>query len=83
MDFETIKQYLQEPPKSMPPVLGRPLIMYLSVLERLMGCVLVQQDETGRKEHAIYYLSKKFTECETITHSLKRLVVHWIGLLKG
>ncbi|XP_058763854.1 uncharacterized protein LOC131637289 [Vicia villosa] len=63
--FETIKQYLQEPPILMPPVHGRPLIMYLTVLERSMGCVLGQQDETGRKEHAIYYLSKKFTDCES------------------
>ena len=30
-----------------------------------MGCVLGQHDESGRKEHAIYYLSKKFTDCET------------------
>jgi len=28
-----------------------------------MGCVLRQQDETGKKEHVIYYLSKKFTDC--------------------
>src|SRR3954466_2719325 len=62
--FETIKNYLQEPPILLPPVPGRPLIMYLTVLERSMGCVLGQQDETGRKEHAIYYLSKKFTDCE-------------------
>ncbi|XP_058775307.1 uncharacterized protein LOC131649565 [Vicia villosa] len=63
--FETIKNYLQEPPILLPPVPGRPLIMYLTVLERSMGCVLGQQDETGRKEHAIYYLSKKFTDCES------------------
>ena len=24
-----------------------------------------QHDESGRKEHAIYYLSKKFTDCES------------------
>ena len=30
-----------------------------------MRCVLGQHDESGRKEHAIYYLSKKFTDCET------------------
>jgi ribonuclease HI len=30
-----------------------------------MGCVLGQHDETRRKERAIYYLSKKFTECES------------------
>ncbi|KAI5437824.1 hypothetical protein KIW84_023805 [Lathyrus oleraceus] len=49
----------------MPPVEGRPLIMYLTVLENSMGCVLGQHDESGRKEHAIYHLSKKFTDCET------------------
>jgi len=30
-----------------------------------MGCVLGQHDESGRKEQAIYYLSKKFTDCES------------------
>ena len=39
--------------------------MYLTVLEDSMGCVLGQQDETGKKEFAIYYLSKKFTDYET------------------
>jgi len=63
--FEKIKEYLQEPPVLMPPVPGRPLIMYLTVLEGSMGCVHGQHDETGRKEHAIYYLSKKFTDCES------------------
>uniref|UniRef100_A0A2N9IPD2 Reverse transcriptase domain-containing protein n=1 Tax=Fagus sylvatica TaxID=28930 RepID=A0A2N9IPD2_FAGSY len=29
--------------------------------EASMGCMLGQQDETGKKEQAIYYLSKKFT----------------------
>src|ERR1051325_2032143 len=49
----------------MPPAEVRPLIMYLTVLESSMGCVLGQHDESGRKEYAIYYLSKKFTDCET------------------
>jgi hypothetical protein len=39
--------------------------MYFIVLEKSMGCMLGQHDETGRKEHVIYYLSKKFTDCET------------------
>ena len=38
--FEKIKTYLQEPPILIPPVPGRPLIMYLTVLEGSMGCVL-------------------------------------------
>ncbi|XP_019435845.1 PREDICTED: uncharacterized protein LOC109342286 [Lupinus angustifolius] len=53
----------------MPPVPGRPLIQYLIVLDESMGCVLGQHDDSGRKEQAIYYLSKKFTACE-IKYSL-------------
>ena len=49
----------------MPLVEGIPLILYLTLLDNSMGCVLGQHDESGRKEHAIYYLSKKFTDCET------------------
>ena len=30
-----------------------------------MCYVLGQHDKTGKKEQAIYYLSKKFTECES------------------
>jgi hypothetical protein len=48
-----------------PPVPGRPLILYLIVTEVAMGCLLGQHDESGRKEQAIYYLSKKFTDCES------------------
>ena len=64
-EFESIKEYLLEPPILLPPVEGRPLIMYLTVLDKSMGCILGQQDETGKKEFAIYYLSKKFTDCES------------------
>lgn len=70
--FDNIKEYLLEPPILIPPVEGRPLIMYLTVLEDSMGCVLGQQDETGRKESAIYYLSKKFTDCESRYSALER-----------
>ena len=63
--FDSIKEYLLEPPILSPPIEGRPLIMYLTVLEDSMGCVLGQQDETGKKEFSIYYLSKKFIDCET------------------
>ena len=38
-----------------------------------MGCVLGQSDETGRKERAIYYLSKKFTDYESKYSSLKKM----------
>jgi len=67
-----MKLYLQEPPVLCPPVPGRPLILYLTVLDELMGRVLGQQDEIGRKEHVIYYISKKFTDCEQRYSSLER-----------
>ncbi|XP_019431067.1 PREDICTED: uncharacterized protein LOC109338316, partial [Lupinus angustifolius] len=70
--FEKIKQYLLNPPILMPLVHGRPLIMYLTILEDSMGCVLAQHDESGKKERVIYYLSKKFTECETRYSLLER-----------
>jgi hypothetical protein len=56
---------LLNPPLLAPPVSERPLILYLTVTKTAMGCVLGQHDETGRKEMAIYYLSKKFMECES------------------
>ena len=63
--FDSIKEYLLNPHILSPLVEGRPLIIYLTVLEDSMGCMLGQQDETQKKEFAIYYLSKKFTDCET------------------
>lgn len=47
--FKRIKEYLQETPVLMPPVEGRPLIMYLTVLDESMGCVLSQHHEYGLK----------------------------------
>ena len=54
--------------------------MYLTMLEGSMGCVIGQHDDTGRKEHAIYYLSKKFTNCES-RYSLPRedLLCSYVG----
>jgi hypothetical protein len=63
--FDSIKEYLLEPLILSPPVEGRPLVMYLIVLDESMGCVLGQQDGFGKEKYAIYYLSKKFTDCET------------------
>ena len=47
--FYKIKEYFLEPLILMPPVEGRSLIMYMTVLENSMGCVLGQHDESGRK----------------------------------
>lgn len=65
MAFDKIRNYLQEPLILIPLVPGRPLIMYLKILDEPMGCVLGQYDDIGKKEHAIYYLSNKSTKCDT------------------
>ncbi|KAK8978450.1 hypothetical protein V6N11_008761 [Hibiscus sabdariffa] len=71
--FDKIKHHLSNTPVLVPPVPDRPLILYLVVFENSMGCVLGQHDETGRKERAIYYLSKKFTECGVRYSSIEKL----------
>jgi len=42
------------------------------MLDGSMGYVLGQHDETGRKEQAIYYLSKRFTDCKQRYSALER-----------
>ena len=37
-----------------------------------MGCMLGQHDETGKKEQAIYYLSKKFLQYEVNYSALEK-----------
>ncbi|KAA3479531.1 RNA-directed DNA polymerase (Reverse transcriptase), Ribonuclease H [Gossypium australe] len=71
--FDKVKHYLSKVPVLMPPCPDRPLILYLAVFKNSMGCVLGQHDESGRKERAIYYLSKKFTECETRYSPIEKL----------
>ena len=58
MAVESIKEFLLEPPIFLPPVEGRPLIMYLTMLDNSMGCILGQQDKTGRKEYAMISSSR-------------------------
>ncbi|XP_075099426.1 uncharacterized protein LOC142176208 [Nicotiana tabacum] len=70
--FEKIKEYLSIPPILVPPDLGKPLFLYFIVLENSFGYVLGQHDVTGRKEQAIYYLSKKFTSFEAKYTLLER-----------
>ena len=63
--FDKVKDYLSTSLILVSPIPRKPLILYLTIHEKSMGCVLGQHDETGKKEHVIYYLSKKFTEYES------------------
>ncbi|XP_038999487.1 uncharacterized protein LOC120125050, partial [Hibiscus syriacus] len=71
--FEAVKRYLSNTPILAPPIPGKPLILYLSVYDNSMGCVLGQHDQTEKRERAIYYLSKKFTECEARYSPIEKL----------
>ncbi|XP_070002455.1 uncharacterized protein [Nicotiana sylvestris] len=79
--FDKIKGYLSNPPVLVPPEPGRPLILYLTVLDNSFGCVLGQHDITGRKEQAIYYLSKKFTSYEVKYTHFERIccTLTWVA----
>jgi len=48
--FERIKWCLMNPPVLVPPVPGRPLILYMTILDESMGCVLGQHDEFEKRE---------------------------------
>ncbi|RVW62913.1 Retrovirus-related Pol polyprotein from transposon 17.6 [Vitis vinifera] len=55
-----------------PPTPGRPLLLYLSVSDMALGCMLAQIDDS-RKERAIYYLSKRMLEYEVKYVMIERL----------
>ncbi|XP_070002441.1 uncharacterized protein [Nicotiana sylvestris] len=77
--FDKIKEYLSNPLVLVLPELGRPLFLYLTVLENSFGYVLGQHDVTGKREQAIYYLSKKFTSYESKYTLLERTCYAWVA----
>ena len=48
--FEKIKECLLSPPVLVPPTSGQPLLLYLSVSNITLGCMLAQLDDSGRSE---------------------------------
>ncbi|WJZ90916.1 hypothetical protein VitviT2T_010031 [Vitis vinifera] len=77
--FERIREYLLSPPVLAPPTPGRPLLLYLSVSDVALGCMLAQLDDSG-KDRAIYYLSKRMLNYETRPALVGRLM-RWLVLL--
>lgn len=55
--LDQIKGHLAKPPVLMPPVSGKPLILYILATTSSLGALLSQSDETS-KECAIYYISQ-------------------------
>jgi len=46
-----------KPPILMPPIQGKPLILYISATPTALGALLAQQDYEN-KERAVYYISR-------------------------
>ncbi|KAL6321576.1 hypothetical protein AAG906_024569 [Vitis piasezkii] len=67
---------LLSPPVLVPPTPGRPLLLYLSVSDMALGCMLAQLDDLG-KERAIYYLSKRMLEYECKYIMIEHLCLAW------
>ena len=70
--FEKIKEYLLSLPVLVPLMSGHPLLLYLSVSDMALGCMLAQLDDLGKKR-AIYYLSKRMLEYEMRYVMIERL----------
>ncbi|KAA3481388.1 RNA-directed DNA polymerase (Reverse transcriptase), Ribonuclease H [Gossypium australe] len=81
--FDKVKHYLSNALVLMPPSLDKLLILYFAVFGNSMGFVLGQHDESERRGRAIYYLSKKFTECETRYLPIKKLCCALIWTTRG
>lgn len=70
-----IKNQLVNPPISMPPILGKPLILYISATATSLGALLAQHDEHG-KERAIYYISRTLVTYEINYNNIEKASCH-------
>ena len=78
--FNSIKNYVSNPPILVPLREVSSLLLYLSVFDNTVGCGLRQHYETGNKERHIYYTTKKFTPHECRYTLLERMccALTWI-----
>ena len=70
--FDSIKQYLLNPPVLRAPVPGEPLILYITAQERSLGSLLVQEKEKGKKR-VLYYLSRTLVGVEVNYSPIKKM----------
>ena len=74
--FEKIKECFLSPLVLVPPTPRWSLLLYLSVSDMVLGCMLAQLDDSGN-ERAIYYLSKRMLEYECRYIIIERLALVW------
>ena len=78
--FEKIKEYLQELPILMPPVEGRPLILYLTVLDNSMGVCWVNMTSLAKRSMQYTTLAKSLPTVKQDTQCSKKIITLWHGL---
>lgn len=80
--FDKIKNYLLSPPVLISTKPDHPLILYMTIHDCSMGCVLGQHDKTGKKEQVIYYLSKRFIDYKTKYTPLEKTYLSLVYVTK-
>ena len=70
--FERIERCLMSPPVLVPLVPGRPIILYMTVLDELMGCVLGQHDEYGKKRMSHLLLEQEIHSMRDELHVTRK-----------
>jgi hypothetical protein len=61
--FEKIKEYLVSPSVLRAPKVGDPFKMYIAAYERVIGAVLLQEEDG--KEFPVAYVSRRLLDAET------------------
>lgn len=69
--LDQIKGYLAKPPILMPPIPGKPLILYISTINSSLGALLQQSDENG-KECVKYYISQNLVAYEVNYNNIEK-----------
>lgn len=69
--IDQIKKYLENPPILMPPILGKPLILYISGTKFSFRGLLDQLDE-HEKEREIYYINQTLVSYEVNYTSIEK-----------
>ena len=81
--FDKVKEYLTNALVLGPPIPKRPLILFLMVYERSIGCVLGNMMKPNAKSRPYTILARNSQTMNQSIHPKKRCVVHQHGQLKG
>ena len=75
--FELIKEYLLHPPILVPPIHGKPLLLYLSILGDTIGSMLAQEDDDKNERARFHNYETRYTliekSCFALVWAVKKL----------